>query len=67
MEDTEIFIVTARVIADRDSTVAELDSLGIDYDRLFMKENSSVDSVEFKKSLKIAYVTFNLLEQGIGC
>ena len=50
MEDTEIFIVTARVIADRDSTVAELDSLGIDYDRLFMKENSSVDSVEFKKS-----------------
>ena len=50
MEDTEIFIVTARVIADRDSTVAELDSLGIDYDRLFMKENSSVDSVEFKKA-----------------
>ena len=50
MSDTEIFIVTARVMADRDSTVAELDSLGIDYDRLFMKENSSVDSVEFKKA-----------------
>jgi HK97 family phage prohead protease len=50
MSDTEIFIVTARVMADRNSTVAELDSLGIDYDRLFMKENSSVDSVEFKKA-----------------
>jgi hypothetical protein len=50
MTDTEIFIVTARVMADRDETVAELDSLGIDYDRLFMKENSSVDSVEFKKA-----------------
>lgn len=50
MSDTEIFIVTARVMADRDETVAELDSLGINYDRLFMKENSSVDSVEFKKA-----------------
>jgi HK97 family phage prohead protease len=50
MSDTEIFIVTARVVADRDETVAELDSLGIDYDRLFMKENSSVNSVEFKKA-----------------
>jgi HK97 family phage prohead protease len=50
MSDTEIFIVTARVMADRDSTIAELDSLSIDYDRLFMKENSSVDSVEFKKA-----------------
>lgn len=50
MSDTEIFIVTARVISDRNSTIAELDSLSIDYDRLFMKENSSVDSVEFKKA-----------------
>jgi uncharacterized protein len=50
MSDTEIFIVTARVMSDRDSTIAELDSLSIDYDRLFMKENSSVDSVEFKKA-----------------
>lgn len=50
MSDTKIFIVTARVAADRDKTVAELDSLSIDYDRLFMKENSSVDSVEFKKT-----------------
>jgi len=50
MSDTEIIIVTARVQADRDTTIAELDSLGIDYDQLFMKENSSVDSVEFKKA-----------------
>jgi HK97 family phage prohead protease len=50
MDDTEIFIVTARVVADRDSTIAELDSLSIDYDRLIMKDNSSVDSVQFKKA-----------------
>jgi uncharacterized protein len=50
MSDTEIFIVTARVQADRDATISELDSLGIDYDRLFMKDNSSVNSVEFKKA-----------------
>ena len=50
MSDTEIFIVTARVMSERDSTIAELDSLSIDYDQLFMKENSSVNSVEFKKA-----------------
>lgn len=50
MSDTEIFIVTARVQSDRDATIAELDSLSIDYDRLFMKENSAVNSIEFKKA-----------------
>ena len=50
MEDTEIFIVTGRNDSERDSTIAELDSLGIDYDRLFMNPGSSAQTPEFKKA-----------------
>jgi HK97 family phage prohead protease len=50
MEDTEIFIVTGRNISQRDETVAELDSLGVDYDRLFMNPGSTADTVAFKKA-----------------
>jgi len=50
MEDTEIFIVTGRNVSQRDETVAELDSLGIDYDRLFMNPGSTADTPEFKKA-----------------
>lgn len=48
-EDTDIIIVTARLESERDSTVAELDSLDIDYDRLVMKPNADLDSTEYKK------------------
>jgi len=50
MEDTEIFIVTGRNDSQRDSTIAELDSLGIDYDRLFMNPGNSEQTPEFKKA-----------------
>ena len=50
MEDTEIFIVTGRNVSERDTTVAELDSLGVDYDRLFMNPSSSANTPEFKKA-----------------
>jgi uncharacterized protein len=50
MEDTEIFIVTGRNVSERDATVAELDSLGVDYDRLFMNPSSSANTPEFKKA-----------------
>ena len=50
MEDTEIFIVTGRNISQRDETVAELDSLGVDYDRLFMNPGSTADTPAFKKA-----------------
>jgi HK97 family phage prohead protease len=50
MTDTEIFIVTGRNDSERDSTIAELDSLGIDYDRLFMNPGSSAQTPEFKKA-----------------
>jgi predicted ABC-type ATPase len=50
MEDTEIFIVTGRNVSQRDETVAQLDSLGVDYDRLFMNPGSSADTPAFKKA-----------------
>jgi HK97 family phage prohead protease len=50
MQDTEIFIVTGRNISQRDETVAELDSLGVDYDRLFMNPGSTADTPAFKKA-----------------
>jgi uncharacterized protein len=49
MEDTEIFIVTGRNVDDRESTIAQLDELSIDYDRLFMNPGSTADTADFKK------------------
>jgi len=56
-DDTEIIIVTARLASDRAETEAELDSLDIDYDLLFMKPTEETDSTDWKKS-----VAENLLE-----
>jgi len=50
MEDTEIFIVTGRNSDDRESTIAQLDELSIDYDRLFMNPGSTADTADFKKA-----------------
>jgi len=49
MEDTEIFIVTGRNVDDRESTISQLDDLGIDYDRLFMNPGSTADTADFKR------------------
>lgn len=49
-EDTEIIIITARLASQRDETVAELDSLDIDYDQLFMKPDADTDSTAYKKA-----------------
>ena len=49
MEDTEIFIVTGRNVNDREATIAELDDLSIDYDRLFMNPGSTADTADFKR------------------
>lgn len=48
-DDTEIIIITARLASEREATVAELDSLDIDYDQLFMKPDADTDSTEWKK------------------
>lgn len=50
MEDTEIIIVTGRSSSTREETVAQLDSLDIDYDQLFMNPDSTTQSPEFKKA-----------------
>ena len=49
MEDTAIFIVTGRNVDDRESTIAQLDELSIDYDRLFMNPGSTADTADFKR------------------
>jgi uncharacterized protein len=49
-EDTEIIIVTARLVADRSGTVAELESLGVDFDQLIMKPDADTDSTDYKKA-----------------
>lgn len=62
MEDTEILIVTGRNDSQRDATVAELDSLGVDYDRLFMNPGSTSDTPEFKKATAEALLKeFNVI------
>jgi HK97 family phage prohead protease len=62
MEDTEIFIVTGRNISQRDETVAQLDSLGVDYDRLFMNPGSTADTPAFKKATAEALLKeFNVI------
>ena len=49
MEDTAIFVITGRNVDDRQSTIAQLDELSIDYDRLFMNPGSTADTADFKK------------------
>jgi uncharacterized protein len=49
-EDTEIIIVTARLVAERSETVAELEALGVDFDQLIMKPDADTDSTEYKKA-----------------
>jgi HK97 family phage prohead protease len=62
MEDTQIFIVTGRNVSQRDSTVEQLDALGVDYDRLFMNPGSTADTPEFKKATAEALLKeFNVI------
>ena len=49
MSDTAIFIVTGRNVDDRESTVQQLNELGIDYNRLFMNPGSTADTADFKR------------------
>jgi uncharacterized protein len=47
-EDTAIIIVTGRLEATRSETVAELESLDIDFDELIMRPNAQITSVDYK-------------------
>ena len=46
--DGEVIIVTARLEDQRDTTIAELDAAGVDYDDLYMKQNRDADSTAYK-------------------
>jgi HK97 family phage prohead protease len=61
-DDTEIFIVTARLDADRAETVNELELLDLDYDGLIMKPNADVDSADYKEEVaRELLVTYNVM------
>ena len=46
----DLFLVTGRPESQREETVAELESLGIEYDALVMNDASTAGSTEFKKA-----------------
>lgn len=45
----DLYLVTGRPESQREDTVAELESLGIEYDALVMNDGSTAGSTEFKK------------------
>ena len=61
-DDTEIIIVTARLATERDATVNELETLGIDYDRLIMKPNADISSPDYKEeTASLLLETYNVM------
>jgi uncharacterized protein len=61
-DDTEVFIVTARLVSERTDTVAELESLDIDFDQLIMKPDSDISSPDFKEdAARILLETYNVM------
>ena len=61
-EDTAIIIVTGRLEADRSETIAELESLGIDFDDLIMRPNAQITSVDYKTATaEILLETYNVM------
>lgn len=51
-----VVIVTGRLESDREGTVASLSDAGVQYDRLIMKQDESVDSSEYKKGVAEALI-----------
>lgn len=49
-QEGELYLVTGRPVSTQAETVAELEALGIDFDRLIMNTGSSADSNAFKKA-----------------
>lgn len=61
-DDTEIFIVTARLVDERDATINQLETFDIDYDRLIMKPNDEMDSADYKEEVAaILLETYNVM------
>lgn len=61
-DDTEIIIVTARLASERDETLNQLDTLGIDYDRLIMKPSDEISSPDYKEeTAALLLETYNVM------
>lgn len=61
-DDTEIIIVTARLASERDETLNQLDTLGIDYDRLIMKPTDEISSPDYKEeTAALLLETYNVM------
>jgi uncharacterized protein len=61
-EDTEVVIITGRAEDRRADTVAELDSLDIDYDQLVMQPSENTVTPDFKEAVaRTLLETFNVM------
>lgn len=61
-DDTEIIIVTARLASERDETLNQLDTLGIDYDRLIMKPSDEISLPDYKEeTAALLLETYNVM------
>lgn len=61
-DDTEIIVVTARLASERDETLNQLDTLGIDYDRLIMKPSDEISSPDYKEeTAALLLETYNVM------
>jgi HK97 family phage prohead protease len=49
-DGTQIFIITGRLVSERETTIAELDNLDIEYDQLLMRPNADITPTEFKRA-----------------
>lgn len=49
-QEGALFIVTGRPVSERESTIRELDNLGVAYSRLIMNPGSTSDSIDYKKA-----------------
>lgn len=61
-DETKIIIVTARLVSERDITINELETLGIDYDALIMKPNEDISSPDYKEETAAKLLeTYNIM------
>jgi len=51
-----VAIVTGRMEADREATVAALSAVGVKYDQLIMKQDEKIDTAEYKKGVAEGFI-----------
>ena len=51
-----VAIVTGRLEADREATIAALSAVGVKYDQLIMKQDDKIDTAEYKKGVAEGFI-----------